>query len=111
MEEYQAGMWDELPIEMREDHVQAAAALMRDADAFEAACRRAVDEWPNSCAVAMTTPSMNLKAWIGHAGSCIATGTPEHLTRRGWRLLSEGEQDAANDAAQRAIDYWRQKNA
>lgn len=111
MEEYRAGMWEELPIEVRDAHVRKAADLMRDPDAFEAACSRATAEWPNSTAVAMTTPSMNLKAWIGHAGSCVATGTPEHLTRQAWRELTEAQQDAANDAAQRAIETWRRNHA
>lgn len=91
----------------REPMVQAAAALMRDAAGFEAACVRATLEWPNSTAAALTTPSMNYQAWIGHTGCCLALGSPEELTRQGWRLLSELEQNAANDAAQRAIDGWR----
>lgn len=111
MEEYAAGMWGELPIEMRQDHVDRAAEVMRDAPLFEANCMRVLTEWPNSTAVAMTTPSMNLRAWIGHASMCLVYGTPEHLTRQGWRVLSEKEQDDANDAAQRAIDEWKKRNA
>ena len=94
----------------REPMVLAAADLMRDAAAFQGACERATFEWPNSTAAALTTPSMNYQAWIGHAGCCLALGSPEELTRQGWRLLTEAEQAAANDAAQVAIYGWRARN-
>lgn len=111
MEEYQSNMWREVPINERQGYIDATAAIMRDTDAFEAAMMRAANEWPNSTAVAMTTPSLNYQAWMGHAGCAIELGSPEHLTRQGWRLLSADEQDAANQAASNVINFWRENNA
>lgn len=111
MEEYQSNMWREVPIEVRQGYVDATALIMRETDRFEAAMMRAVREWPNSTAAAMTTPSLNYQAWMGHAGCAIELGSPEHLTRQGWRILTASEQDAANAAASRVIEYWRGKNA
>lgn len=91
--------------------VQLSADLMRNPVAFQNACEEAMRQWPNSTAAAMTTPSMNYQAWVGHAASTIALGCPEELTRRGWRLLNEEEQELANLAAQNAIDKWRDANA
>lgn len=107
MEEYRSNMWREVPIETRQGYVDATASIMRNPDAFEAAMNRAVNEWPNSTTAAMTTPSLNYQAWMGHAGCALVLGSPEHLTRQGWRLLSSDEQDLANDAASRSIAYWK----
>lgn len=111
MEEFQSNMWREVPIETRQGYVDATAKLMRDPEGFEIAMLLAIEAWPNSTAAALTTPSLNYKAWMGHAGCAFTLGSPEHLTRQGWRSLNTIEQDAANAAADRAIDYWRGLNA
>ena len=108
-EEHHFGMWRQVPVEERCKFIDAAAALMRDVPAFRAAMIRAVDEWPYSCEANFTAAPINHRAWAGHAGCCIATGSPEHLTRLGWHLLDDSEQDAANAAADQAIEYWRVK--
>jgi len=111
MEEFQSNMWKEVPIDERDGYAASAAELMRDVAAFERAMVAAVEAWPNSTAAAMTTPSLNYQAWIGHAGCAYTLGSPEHLTRQGWRTLSETEQAAANEAADRAIQHWRDNYA
>lgn len=90
----------------RETFIEAAAALMRDLDGFRAAMFWIVEVWPNSCAAQMTTPSLNRRAWFGHAGCFIATRSPEDCTRLGWHRLSEDEQRLANEAADDAIAQW-----
>lgn len=106
MEEYKFGMWVEIPTSEREWHIDNAADVMRDIELFYNNCMRVLEEWPNSSTHAISTPSMNLKAWVGHASMCLSYGTPEQHTRAGWRKLTEQEQEAANNAAQRAIDTW-----
>lgn len=100
-------MWKMVPPNEREQYVTASAALMRDPAAFEAAMCKAVDQWPNSCEAALTASVMNHQAWIGHAGCAVNHDAPEELTRLAWRMLTQSEQDAANAAADRAIQYWR----
>lgn len=78
---------------------------------FEAAMKRAVDEWPFSCEAALTAGTMNHQAWIGHAGCAINHNAPEDLTRLAWRSLTKEQQDLANMAADNAIAYWRAKYA
>lgn len=107
MEEYSSVMWLDVPVGERGWHISNAAEVMRDYDLFRSNCAKVFVEWPNSSSTAMSTPSLNMNAWIGHASMCIAYGTPEHLTRMGWRLLSENEQDMANMAAQEVIATWR----
>lgn len=103
LEEHAAGLWRRVPADEAESFVQASAALMRAPQSFLEAMRRAAGEWTRSMEAAVTTPSINLRAYFGHAGCCIAHGSPEHLTRLGWHLLTQEEQDEANRMADIAI--------
>lgn len=98
-----------MPIEERQGLQEKSAALMLDCPAFEAAMKRAVDEWTFSCEAALTASTMNHQAWIGHAGCAINHNAPEDITRLAWRTLNQSQQDAANAAADRAIAYWKEK--
>lgn len=111
MEEFHSVMWKQIPVEQREAAIAASASLMRDAKAFELACDRAIAEWPNSAEANLTASVINHQAWIGHASCCINHGASEDLTRLAWRTLNQDEQDAANAAADRSIDKWRQAYA
>lgn len=111
MEEFHSVMWKQIPLEQREAVMEASAELMREADSFELACIRAVDEWPNSAEANLTASVINHQAWLGHAACCLNHGASEDLTRLAWRTLSQDEQDAANAAADRAIEYWERKYA
>lgn len=111
MEEFHSVMWKQIPSEAREAAVCASASLMRDFRAFEDACDRVIAEWPNSTEANLTASVINHQAWIGHASCCINHGASEDLTRMAWRTLNQDEQDAANAAADRAIEKWRQSYA
>ena len=87
-EEYHAGMWIVTAGEKRKEHAKASADLMRDPEAFFQAMMKAVNDWPISCEVNLTASSINQRAWLGHAGCCIAAGSPEDCTRLGWHMLT-----------------------
>lgn len=107
LEEFHGGMWRGVHASQRTELSEKAAALMRDTDGFTVAMRMAVLNWPNSCAQNLSNSSINHLAWLGHAGCCIATASPEDCTRAGWSLLNRDEQDAANAAAQIVVNEWR----
>lgn len=107
LEEHQAGLWRTTKPAEREALTDAAYRLMRNPKRFLAAMLKAIAEWPYSMEAAMTTPSLNQRAWMGHAGCCIATGSPEDLTRLAWHRLTPRQQDAANAAADLAIEFWQ----
>jgi hypothetical protein len=113
MEEYQpdGGMWAIPTATHRERHIDAAEQLMLSPASFKRAMRQALRDWPRSVAVALTTPGLNYKAWLGHAGCYLATGSPEETTRIAWHRLDDGEQWAANDAAQSVINEWREAHS
>jgi hypothetical protein len=106
LEEVACGMWRIVTSEERERFKQAAAALMNDTEAFEQAMRKASMEWPFSCEHNLTELSMNRIAWLGHAGCCVALGSPEDATRAGWWLLDQFKQDRANEASAKVIREW-----
>jgi len=109
LEEYlvDGGMWAIPTADMRDHYIRATKSLMQAPEQFLDAMRRAVNEWPKSCAVALGNPTLNRRAWIGHAGCYLATGSPEETTRLGWHELTEYEQVLANHAADDAIREWR----
>lgn len=92
-------------------YLKKAADLMKNPEAFLAAMRRAIEEWPISAAVNLSTRSINRQAWTGHAGCCIAVGSPEEITRLAWHTLNSREQDEANAAADIAIAEWEASHA
>jgi len=106
LEEHKAGLWRTTVPDEREAYIVAAYRLMRNPRRFLDAMLRAVQEWPKSMEAAMTTPSLNQRAWMGHSGCCIAVGSPEDLTRLAWHRLTPREQDKANAAADEAIEFW-----
>lgn len=111
LEEYRpdGGMWSTVPTLKREYFITSTSDLMANPAKFADSMRRALKEWPKSVAVALTTPGMNHRAWLGHAGCYLATGSPEETTRLGWHELDDAEQWAANAAADQVIAEWRKQ--
>lgn len=108
-EEYEGMMWKVLPPADRVDMPDKSAALMIDYEAFLASCLLVLDEWPNSCDVNLSATVINHQAWIGHAACYLNHGATEDLTRLGWRMMSEEQQELANLAADIAIIEWRDR--
>lgn len=113
MEEYRpnGGMWQIPKTLDRGRHIRESSDLMAEPERFADAMRLALKRWPLSCEVAFTAPGLNLRAWLGHAGCFIATGSPEETTRLGWHELDDGEQYGANAAADAVIREWRAANS
>ncbi len=108
-EEYQGAMWKVLPPSERIGMPEASAALMIDYEAFLSACMLVLERWPNSCDVNLSASVINHQAWIGHAACYIHHGASEDLTRLGWRMMTEEQQEMANLAADIAILEWRDR--
>ena len=110
-EEYSAGMWRKVPPQDRQQYVKASAELMLNPQMFRAAMIKAANEWKHSCETNLTAPTVNKRAWLGHAGCCIQAGSPEDLTREAWGALDQEAQDLANQMADEAIAYWMERHA
>lgn len=70
---------------------------------------RAIEEWPNSCEVNLTSRANNRQAWLGHAACCIAIECPEEPTRAAWWTLTQAQRDAGDEAAAEVIREWERR--
>ena len=106
-EEIGQGMWRVVRGRHRKEYLHRAIALMRHPVEFRESMLRASQLWKNSCDVHLTG-GYNRQAWIGHAGCCLATGSPEDVTREAWHHLTQDEQDRANADADHVLALWDQ---
>jgi len=83
--------------------------FLSDIPKFEATLEKIITEWKNSCEHYLTNSSMNRIAWLGQASACYALGIPSSY-RGGFFLLTEAEQEAANQSALKYLNKWLAEN-
>jgi len=66
---------------------------------------RVVRSWPHSCDQFLSNEHINRIAWLGQSSMCIETGVSS-VFRGGFRLLTPGQQLAANAAAEYHLKKW-----
>lgn len=98
-------MWRIVRGRMRKEYLAKAVALMKHRTEFREAMHHASILWRYSTE-AHLTGGFNRQAWIGHAGCCLATGSPEDVTREAWHQLTQAEQDRANQDADEILALW-----
>jgi len=106
LEEYHDGLWKIVRGPEREINVRNASELMKDTGSFREAMFSALTKWPKSCEYNLTADGVNKLAWLGHAGCCIAVGSPEENTRCAWHTLNLSEQNDADRAAESVLWEW-----
>lgn len=114
-EDWLNGMWSVIGKEQEERILPLAISFAGNAELYGTAMLRVIREWPVSCEHNLSNPSINRKAWIGHAACCLEFGWPEYIVRSAWKHLTERQQIEANRKAQKAISIWteqqKQRNA
>lgn len=106
LEEYKSNMWGN--VKDRSAWLEKAIEFTGDHDLYGSWMIKVVNEWPMSCEHNLTK-SGDKRAWIGHAAVALAIGCPEDITRSAWAHLSAEQQRLANEKAENAINYWREK--
>lgn len=81
------------------------AEFLSNTEQFAAALKDVFRLWPTSCEHYLTNIAMNRIAWLGQASMCIARGIPSQFCS-GFNLLSEEQQEAANETALTALNGW-----
>lgn len=81
------------------------ARFLSSTPEFEAALRRVIKEWKNSCEHYLSNENMNRIAWLGQAAACIALGIPSGF-RGGFYYLPKEKQDKADSVALDALNAW-----
>jgi len=84
-------------------------SFLSDLGRFESALNSVITEWKHSCEHYLTNAAMNRIAWLGQAAMCYATGIPA-VFRSGFFLLTEQEQQAANELALVYLNKWLVSN-
>lgn len=87
---------------------EAYAKYLSDDDLFRAGLRGVLDNWINSCEHYLTNKAMNRIAWLGQAAMCYSTGVPSKYCA-GFNLLTNEQQDHANEIALEALNIWMVK--
>lgn len=103
---YQAGMYNKtVEGKTREQCQEEYRAFLADLNAFENALQGVTSEWKHSCEHYLTNKAMNRIAYLGQAAACYALGIPAEF-RGGFNLLTEEQQQAANEMALKYLNKW-----
>ena len=103
---YKAGFYENKKDGLtKEECEEQYKIFLSDIPRFEAALKRVISEWKNSCEHYLTNENMNRIAWLGQASLCIETGIPSSF-RGGFMLLSEEQQNLANQKALEYLNKW-----
>lgn len=81
------------------------AVFLSNTPEFRKALRGVVKDWKRSCEHYLTNKSMNRIAWLGQASMCYAKGISSEF-RAGFNLLSEDQQNTANQTAYKTLKKW-----
>lgn len=84
---------------------EAYREFLADPGRFSEALKRVTTEWVMSCQHYLTNGAMNRIAWLGQAAACYALGIP-CVFRSGFYLLTEEQQNAANEVALTYLNKW-----
>ncbi len=103
---YKAGFFNTtMPGMTKQECQQAYADFLRNLPRFENALQRVITEWEHSCEHYLTNVAMNRIAWLGQASVCLDMGIPSMFCG-GFSLLSDREQQAANELALQYLNKW-----
>lgn len=88
---------------------EAYRKFLSDIPRFGATLEKVITEWKFSCEHYLTNAAMNRIAWLGQAAACYDMGIPSSY-RGGFFLLTEKEQEAANQCALIYLNKWLTAN-
>lgn len=88
---------------------QEYAKFLSNSKKFAEVLELVISEWKYSCEHYLTNKSMNRIAWLGQAAMCYATGIPSKYCV-GFNLLTEEQQNEANEVALLALNKWLRAN-
>jgi len=107
---YKAGLYKTgLEGVTKDDGMEMYRDFLSDSDRFSAALECIITEWKKSCEHYLTNSAMNRIAWLGQAAVCYAEGVPA-VYRSGFFLLSDEEQNTANNVALVYLNRWLSKH-
>jgi len=102
----QAGFYKSVvPGKTAEECEKEYAEFLSNDKRFRDALDHITTKWKHSCEHYLTNRAMNRIAWLGQAAMCYATGIPSKYCS-GFNLLSEQQQEHANNIALEYLNKW-----
>lgn len=98
-----------VPGKTKEECEAEYAKLLCNEEEFKNALDGVITNWKYSCEHYLTNKAMNRIAWLGQASLCYARKIPSSF-RSGFSLLSESQQNRANEIAFDALNKWLNNN-
>lgn len=83
--------------------------LLTNEKEFSDTLEHIISNWKHSCEHYLTNVAMNRIAWLGQAALCHARKIPSKY-RSGFSLLTEAEQQRANEVALKYLNKWLVSN-
>jgi ParB-like chromosome segregation protein Spo0J len=93
------------PGKTKQECEQEYANFLSNIPRFKSAMEGVISEWKHSCEHYLTNQAMNRIAWMGQSAMCYATGIPSAFCG-GFNLLSESQQNDADEAALEYLNKW-----
>lgn len=104
-EDWLNGMWGTSEDEPKD--LKRAIEFTGDHQRYGAAMRRVITQWPRTVLNALTNPSINKRAFLGHCAVSMELMIPEYVTRMAWKELTDPQRQEADREAQETIDAWK----
>ena len=104
-EDWINGMWNKGD----ESRLQEAIEFTGDHAKYGAAMKEVVEAWPRTMLNSLTNPSINKRAFLGHCAVSYKLGIQESITRMAWKELTDQQRIAADNAAQKVVDDYRNR--
>ena len=108
-EDWQNGMWRKEAPDKEKEFLAMAIEFTGNYKLYGKWMLEVTEKWPVCCEHNLTNPSINQRAWIGHAAACLAINCPEYITRMAWGHLTEKQRIDANSMADYAIMMWKER--
>ena len=108
-EDWKAGMWRKESKEYEIANLPAIIRFTGNHKSYGKYMNLVVNKWFYSCEHNLSNPSINKKAWLGHAACALYKSYPEYLVRQAWGHLTDKQRDLANQQAHNAIETWKKK--
>lgn len=100
------GFFDSKHKSMSEEQCKYRYKLfLQDIDEFSKTLEAVISEWKYACEHNLTNKSMNRIAWLGQAAVAYKYNIPSIMCS-GFSLLTENEQNAANETALKFLNKW-----
>lgn len=106
-EDWQSGMWRSLPAEEEATMLSNAILFTGNHILYGEAMQQVVSLWPRTILNALTNPSINQRAFLGHCACQWKIDCPEYITRIAWKHLTDIQRKEADAVAQKTIDEWK----